>query len=240
MRIAIFVEGRTELVFLRALLSNYLTMGKWKVSEIDFRSHRFERFVFRRLDDLAGQVQSEVIIIDSGSDETVLTRLKQNYKRMKDKGFSAILGLRDLQSRQLEKYGSDFIANSRKLLSKLTTGRDLQLHFAKMTTEAWFLADWTFLQRLDSRLNVQEIKSSLNLDLAAIDPQEPLTSPSKTLEDILRLVNMRYCKHEEDIKQIVRHLDWHFLLFEIREQGKISCFFEFIDGLDEILNSEHT
>jgi Domain of unknown function (DUF4276) len=230
MKVAIFVEGHTETIFLTDLFQQYFGAGKIQFSQVRQRGRK--RFIpFSFLDSMAQSADHLCLIVESSGDESVLSDLKENYPTMAGKGFDFFFGLRDLRSQRYDEYGDEVITAAQREVARFKSHDNVFLHFAKMEIEAWFLAAPDVFSKIDPRLSLSAIESNTGYDLVQIDPQEYVPAPAKLLDTILRLANLRYRKHKNEVHRIVSRIDWENLCYGARESGKVSNFFGFLDDI---------
>jgi len=208
MKVAIFVEGQTELIFVREyLLRKYdykITIEcRTLFTDSDYRTTKYD--YTNSSSDLV------VSIINVGNDVAVLSRIKKRENYMWKSGYDKIIGFRDMYS---EKYKESsnvinanitnrFIDGYNDQISKLSKPAKVKLYFAIMEIEAWFLALTSVLERIDNRLTVNFILTRLRIDLNNIDPETEFFHPAQKLDDIYKLINQRYKKKEDDVEAIL-------------------------------------
>ncbi len=86
----------------------------------------------------------------------------------------------------------------------------------------------------EARLTSANIHSRLGLDIVNDDPELAYNHPSRTLDEILKLVHRRYRKHSSEIDSVVGNIDVAHLS---SCTGKIDSFFDFIRQLDSCVLS---
>ena len=92
-----------------------------------------------------------------------------------------------------------------------------------------FLCNYHLFEKTDTRLTTGHIQCQLNLDLVNDDPELKYEKPSKTMDNILRLVGLRYRKYGAEIEAVVRNIDFRYLF---SCNNKVSSFFNFVDELN--------
>lgn len=227
MKIAFFVEGLTESIFVKQLLYNYIEPNMSVKSAKLFGNNVLIDFYIEE-----NNYSHQCLIIDCGSDESVLTRLKENYPEMKRKGWEIFFGLRDLKSEQYERYGESIVNTARQHISSFDVGNSIFFHFSKMEIEAWFLAEYTVFEKINESLTVDKITEITSKDLISIDPETDINNPASFINKIYKnVIGKKYTKKKYQIEEIVFNLDWTYICLEVREEGKISFFFDFLDDL---------
>mgnify|MGYP000896889611 CR=1 FL=1 len=235
-KVAIFVEGQTEQIFVKKLL--YALYGYDKVEIISEKIRGAKRFV--QLKASTTGCPHYFLIVDIGGEpddignSKLLSDMLDNYGNMKNKGFSKILGLRDLypQKRQDEKRLLDTME---KVIAKqalpLKTCK-IRVLLAIMEIESWFLADPNLFENIDTKLTANYIQTYLQYDLLQNDPEIVYDHPANVLEKIYDLAGRHYRKREKDIYQIAESLRYDYLCLDVKQQKKIASFFLFLEELE--------
>ena len=93
-RLAIFVEGQTELVFMERLLFELLGYQGLRVERERFTGDIFSKLSARGTpEDAAAHT---VLIVDCTGDGNVLSAMLDRADRLQRAGWAAVIGLRDL------------------------------------------------------------------------------------------------------------------------------------------------
>ena len=208
---AIFVEGHTELIFVREFLLRIFdyqvdldcytlfTDGNFNPTEYKFPNPNAE---------------NHFQIINAGNDNAVLSRILKREKYLFNSGFTKIVGLRDMYSKQYREIVKDssidpeinqrFIeSHSEQISLKSENSDNIHFHFAIMEIEAWLLGIRKLLTKVDSKLTNDFIKEQLGIDLNELDPETAFFHPAKNLETIHDLVGKSYGKSKGDVNAIV-------------------------------------
>lgn len=226
-KIAIFVEGITERKFIKKLIyRRYASVSSVLVKEMVLRG---KGSYFQPIDvNQAQGIDCLFLIIEAPEYSKMISMVADNAETMiQNIGYAFVIGLRDLiPNRRNEK--TIIINGIDRVLSRLTVRNRIGIILAVMETEAWFLYDWQLFQRIDNRLSTNHIKNSLGIDLVIDDPEE-YEKPVKILDKILRLADLRYRKHENEVDTIVSNINFNHL-FSCDE--KIDSFIRFRSKLD--------
>jgi len=246
-KIAIFVEGQTEKIFVREFL---LRLFQWNSNAISlecfnlFRNDDLENSEYPFPDVINENSDFYFQILNIGNDKSVLSRMKNREKYYWSLGFDKIIGLRDMYSKDYRKISTiidkavnqEFISNHQSIISEnFEQPEKVKFIFAIMEIETWFLALSEILPRIDIRMNRENIKSTLGYDLELIDPQSYFFQPAKDLNDIFGLANRKYDKHKGDIEHLMRistKEDFENLWLK----DKCNSYKEFYNTIDEICN----
>jgi len=238
-KVAIFVEGQSEQIFIRHLLLR--TMDCSKVSFICLRLYA-GKTIPARFDYPNPHAKMSFLIINVGQDEKVLSEIKEREKDLIKQGFDRIIGLRDMYSEKYLKRSPSGIDNSvtrafvdgwNSTIQSMSEPSKIKMHIAIMELEAWFLAMYDIFGRINSTLSVDYIEKELGFNLVEIDPQTEFFKPADIVDKILQLVSSRYEKSENDVESICSKVNVNDLSNAF-ENGRCVNFKNFYD---EILNN---
>ncbi len=235
-RIAIFVEGQTERIFIEKFLIMYLGYHKIKVKswkELGVRGRECKA----REPNLHADYY--FLIYDVGGDAKVNSALKERAETMIHKhGYDYLLGLRDVYDEYSRSEIPAAIQGFNALFQHCSFRRKLRLIFAIMEIEAWFLADYNVFERIHASLTPEFIKEHLGLDLVNDDPQN-YDHPAAVMNSIYKLVCQAYKKREKQAYQVAHKLDYDYLVCsEEILLHKIKSWRYFLDCVDESVTPE--
>lgn len=228
-----FVEGSTDAIFVRVLADNYLPRRGLEIRSVEQLGPITQTF-WSEIGITSNGPDRLLQIVEVDNDSTVVSKIRENYAKLLNVGYTRIIGLRDLKSQKFDRVGETLIEDLRRTVKQFDEQNVVALHFAKMEIEAWFLASPSFLHGIHPGLTVKRIAADLNCDLDEIDPQEDLPNPTRLIKAIYKLEGKRYRKKKNDVNAIVYNLDWETLVFQCRQAKKISYFFDFLDEIDRI------
>lgn len=239
-KIAIFVEGQAELIFLRHFLPLVLGWDKISFECWGLYANRTNQVPFKHN---SRDAKAHFFILNVGNDEKVLSAIKEREHVFFQRGYKKIIGLRDMYSgkyrkRSLGKIDETvtraFIENAHNEIAKMSEPTRIKLHFAIMELEAWFLGMYNIFELLNPLLGINYIEENLGFDLSAIDPQVTFFKPADTVGDILQLINSRYKKSYADVESICSKIE-KAGFSNAFENGKCASFKNFYD---EILQAD--
>jgi hypothetical protein len=222
-KIAIFVEGQTERIFLRNLF-RYCDQ-KVKTQEISPRGMGFlssvDQYDEPDLDCL-------ILIVECPSVEKILSYTCDTAEKLiKHYSYTKVIALRDLIPNKRKEKGQILDAME-QAIEKIPCGDRVKVVLAVMETEAWFIYDSAMFGRIDSKLTTDFIQRELGFDLINTDP-ESYAKPHEVLDKILSFTGVGYGKHLSEVERIVQNLDFPTLL---GTQGKIDSFRIFLKEVD--------
>jgi hypothetical protein len=216
-KLAIFVEGQTEQLFVDKLISeivgnNSIVIENHRITSGSRSIYQWVRLCASRPDQGCGFF---VLIIDCSGDSTVKSYIRDNYESLVSNGYSAIIGIRDV-------FPKVEYANIAKLRLGLKYGlktNPIRALFVLgvMEIETWFISEHTHFARVNPALTSTHIKDNLGFDPSADDIQlRP--NPSADLDSIYKLVGMRYKKDYQRIQRLLSQLDYALLYCDIRNR----------------------
>ena len=237
-KLAVFVEGQTELVFVREFLKQWYG---YDVNAVGFDCYNLFAKEFCDAEYKYGSEDSDnyFMIVNVGNDNSVLSSIIGRLKFLRNKGFQLVVGLRDMYSSQYIKDAQKYeivdevsqrhVESVKEVLRDIEDGVFVDFHFAIMEVEAWFMGMDGFMERLDGRLTQDFVSQNLNISLDD-DPEKTVFHPAAELGKIYALVGKQYDKHKSDISSIMSLLtkdDFLRLIYS----GKCNTFKMFSESL---------
>lgn len=230
-KIAIFVEGQTERIFMVRFLNEYLGEHKIEIRLEKNLGDRGVKYLGMRKNPYA---EYYILVYDVGGDGNVVSAVKERSEKMINQaGYNFILALRDLYP-NLREEKKKVIEAFKKIFKRYSYSSKLKLILAVMEIEAWFLADYNLFERIHPIAVVNIIRERLNIDLIRDDP-ESYNHPTEILKDIFNLFDEKYKKREKQAHKIAANLDYSFLICSDEVLNKISSFHYFVRCFDESL-----
>jgi len=206
-KIAFFVEGQTEQVFIQTLLQEIFGQGKIDVISVKHDGGSTGGRSLMRIDASRKQPMADffALIVDCGSDSKVTSEIRDGYSGLISAGYSAIIGMRDA----FPDFGKHEI---RRLLVGMayavrTTPIRPRFVVSVMELEAWFISEHTHFPRIHPKLTCVRISDALGFDPCS-DDSEDLEHPSQDLSSIYGLVGLAYRKSRKHVERTVGALDY--------------------------------
>ena len=213
-KVAIFVEGQTELIVVREYLLKWFN---YENIEIECRTlFTDSKFHLVPHDFHTPAPQYHFQIINVGNDNAVLSRILKREEYMWNAGYDKIIGLRDMYSKEYREMSTviDHNVNQQFINARVETVNKrakqpdkIFMCFAIMETEAWFLGLSEIFELIDARLTNTFIHENIGKDLENLDPETDIFHPAVLLNNIYDLVGLSYKKHEGDIEALVKLID---------------------------------
>jgi hypothetical protein len=219
-KIAFFVEGQTEQLFINRLLKEVAGYRNISITLKEIkgggrrRPTKQEFLVSQPFQNPEIPIY-EALIYDCHNDDRVKSEILDNIDSMALQGYTQIVGIRDLFPNTLidlprmEK-GVNYIPPSNRSLPV-----PFDIIIAVHEIEAWFLAEYTHFEKISRRLTEHHIASSLGFD-PFTDDMTLRYHPAKDLNDIYRLAAKNYQKKYWQVKRTVNKLDYSFLYLSTR------------------------
>lgn len=215
-RIAFFVEGQTEQIFVRRLVKEILGYDSTTVilkkitGGTNAPKHEFVKSF-----DRVSKAEYTALIYDCGADNRVKSEILDNIESLRDNGYSYIVGVRDLYPLPVEELprlekGLNFLPHNLRDCKGL-----FDIIVVVQEVETWFLAETNHFMKVDRRLTGRFIEKRLGYNPYLINP---LTRkhPSEDLGRIYKLVGRSYTKKFWQIDRLVKRLDFKKIRHEIR------------------------
>lgn len=240
-RVAVFVEGQTELVFVRELLAKWY---EYDATKIGFSCYNLLNNEFCDTSYQYGNEGSEnyYLIVNVGNDNSVLGKIRARMPFLVKGNYDVIIGLRDMYSTQYIKDAKGREINdevtqmhidaAKEQIADIENADKIHFHFAIMEVEAWLLGMHQYLKAIDENLTTDYIKECLGLDLNQ-DPETNIFHPAVELGKIYELVGKNYGKHDSDISAILSRLSSEDFM-NLALSGKCQSFHVFLDSLVDL------
>ncbi len=213
-KVAIFVEGQGELIFIRNL---FLYGGYIDISKISFECLELYAKEEKQVPYSYSNKYAEVHfqIINVGNDNRVLAAIKAKGNKLISKGYSKIIGLRDMYSEAYKKKSSsidsiliqNFITSSNQVIAGMNHPEKISFHFAIMELETWWLGMYNLFLKINPILTVKFIQKYNGYNLSTIDPQKSFFHPAVELNKIFSLVGMEYKKSKDEVESITTKIE---------------------------------
>jgi hypothetical protein len=214
-RLAIFVEGYTEVVFIKKLIEEIA--GRHRVL-IEHRkilggaTTRRRYQLIRAAQPLTDQ-EYFFLIIDCGGDDQVKTRIIEEHQNLTNNGYTKIIGVRDVRPKFTYADIPKLEINLPRYIS--TSLIPVKFILSIMEIEAWFLAETTHFQKIDPSITVEAINTSLGFN-PETENMEQRATPAEDLSNCYAIGGKRYLKH--DAKRTVDALDYALIYLELNKK----------------------
>lgn len=228
-KLAVFVEGQTEQIFLKKLLIEIAGKKNIKIDVVRSTGPASSRNI-QILEGSSSDSRYYALICDCGGDSTVKSDILETYDRLASQQYAKILGLRDVFPVSHQ--------DVQRLKQELPKGLKqnpipASIVLAIMEIEAWFLGENRHYLRIDHRLTQEFIQRERGIDITG-NMLEELPHPASELNEIYKLIGRSYKKSKKRIDQITDNLDYENLYFSL--PIRIKSLQEFVSHIDSFLS----
>ena len=226
-KVALFVEGATEQIFVRDFLAKWYDWDGQKVGFNCYALHSDNEYDARHP---YGSTDSENYfqIFNVGNDNSVLSKMLDRSERLSNVGYTLIIGLRDMFSDDYHKktYAKNksriidnelnvkYIQIARQEIEAQAKEDKVQLHYAIMEVEAWILGMKKFMDQMP------EIS----------DPETDIYHPTLKLAGLLEASGASYDKHTSEVESLLSGITKDDYI-ELLESGRCQSFRTFVESL---------
>ena len=217
-RMAFFVEGQTEQIFVNRLVRYMLGPKNTNIIQRRLRGGtNAPRQEITRHASLARRPDYEVLIIDCGADNRVKSEMLENLENLHENNYKFLIGLRDLYPLPLDELrglsrGLRFLPP--RLKNKV---QRFEVVIAVREIETWILSEKTHFQKIDKRLTPELIKQKLGINITALNPLDSV-HPAADLDKIYKLIGQSYGKKFNQTAKIIHTLDIKQIMGPMREK----------------------
>jgi hypothetical protein len=232
-RLAIFVEGYTELLFVDRLIQEIAEKSKIAIHLRKIRgggkkSGLSKRIIELQTPEITSNQSLYFLIVDCGGEESVAQRIRDEHEPLTSRGYEKILGLRDV----FPNFSHADIPKLKRLLryGVKTNLAPVQFVLSVMELEAWFLAEHNHFLHIHTMLTAEMIRSNLGFNPATDDMTTRL-APAQDLVSAYNIAGKSYTKGEA--KTTVDKLDYEHLYTVLRD--RIPELRELLDAIDDFI-----
>lgn len=187
-KMAVFVEGYTELLFVEKLIN---VIAAENTVVIETRQMSGKRALVLRAAPQNNSGKRFFTILDCRNDDLVKTRMLKEYRGLAQSGYERVICVRDLYPRFTL---SELPRFEREIKFHVpTTPMPVDFILGVMEAEAWFLAEHTHFGRLDESLTCDAIVAAMNFDPRTDDMSQRL-HPADDLDKCYKLCGKTYLK----------------------------------------------
>ncbi|WP_071188403.1 DUF4276 family protein [Trichormus sp. NMC-1] len=228
-KLAIFVEGKTEQIFVKKLLTEIA--GKLHIFiEIKSRKNSNSAKVIMK-DSVTSVTKFYVLLYNSCNDETVVSDIRELHNSLSIEGYERIIGLRDVYPIPIAEKSK----LQRGLNYSLPKGSiPINIVLAVMEIEAWFLAEYNHFLKIDTILTPDKIQELFHFN-PQTDDMEARLKPSDDIKNIYNYVGKGYDKSEKQLNRLAANLDYEFIYIKLA--NSVPSLGEFIGYIDRFMIS---
>lgn len=229
-RLAIFVEGYTELQFVERLLIEIAGKNRILIEKNKVRGGRNAPIAISILESPKPATSEEfyVLLMDCGGDKQVSARILQQHKSLTSKNYTKIIGIRDVRP----DFSRADIARLEVDLKKYIKTSLIPVVFilSIMEIEAWFLSEFNHFPKINPAITISAIEDRLGFNPEK-DDLSLRSDPAKDLENVYALGGEVYEKGGDE--KTLNVIDYSFVYLELK--SKIPYLEKFINCIDDFL-----
>lgn len=229
-RLALFVEGYTELIFVEKLIEEMAGRNKVRIELRRIRggvSTRRKLTVMKAAKVDTGQ-KYFVLIVDCGGDHQVKSRILEEHQNLTKKGYTKIYGIRDVRPQFTHADIPKLEMGLRKYVK--TSLAPVEFILAIMEIEAWFLAEVSHYAKIDPAITLPAIKEQFGFD-PENDDLEQRCAPAEDLKNCYAIGGRTYVKHRA--QETVDALDYTRIYLELC--NKFRYLAQLVNGVEAFL-----
>lgn len=231
-KMAIFVEGQTEQVFVEQLVYEVAGRHRVHVDTVKGFGGKKSPRQYMEIQVTRPNPKKEyyVLICDCSNDSRVLSDIRDQYSSLTSQGFREIVGVRDvypLPATDIATIRSDFSA----LAPSSTVVPVLVL--SVMESEAWFIAEYSHFFRMHSLLIPSAVNAALGYDPSTHDVQT-VAHPAEDLDRAYRVAGLSYNKSRKHVQRTVQVISYASVYLEVPR--RIPDLQTLVDCIDRFLS----
>ena len=238
-KIAFYVEGQTELVFINKLLIEIAGQKNIQIKLQQFQGNgRPPINIYPRTSAQSQNPKHFAYVFDCKGEGGVATRILQDYSNLMAQGYCEVIGLRDLfpltlseLSRLQQGLNNGIMRNGRQITLPLPTNSSITV--AVREVEDWFLAECNHYACIDANLTHAFIVAKAGFDPCIDDLTIRNGSAADDLKTIYQLVGKSWTKTFEQVDRTIECLDYANLYLNIRY--KFAALDELMTKIDAFL-----
>jgi len=222
-KIAVFVEGQTELIFMKELITQVVGTRGLVISSGKFMGgNKSPRMLTElKISTPDNTTQYYFMIYDCATDNRVKTDIIDQLQSLQNASFTNIIGIRDVYPDDIAKVKKYLFYGIPKSSIKIS------IILAVNETEAWFLAEDMHYNKIDPKLTLDIANCEAKIDLK-IASTETIPHPAEILNNIYQHVGKAYHKDKKQVQRTVNKLDYANLYMGVRMRN---------NSLNELLTS---
>jgi hypothetical protein len=224
-KLAIFVEGQTELQFVQRYLEEIANAQNIRFGLTSYG----ETLRTVDLTPASGRERYFALIVDCSNDERVASALQESAERLRMEGYDRAVGLRDLYPRKATE-----LPVLRAALDNLLRSHEgfLRIFIAIREVEAWFAQEEFHYSNISQSLDKYRLRNELNFDIDT-ESAEEIPHPARFLDKAYSLVGLRYRKKRHETARTVFSLDYANLYLHVA--AVLPSLRAFTDELEDFL-----
>lgn len=230
-RLAIFVEGQTEQLFVTRLLREIAGENHINIIQEKYISNGVSRSItLIDAESTKDDKKYYVIIRDCGGDSRVKSDIVDGCEKLHEKGYGEIIGLLDVYPKKREDIPKYEAGLKHGVPTKYLP---ISIHLAVMEIEAWFIGEASHFERIHSGLTRELISATIGFDPFS-ENMEMRDHPAHDLNQIYKLVGLAYTKKKKNTQRTVDSIDYGRMYID--GKTKMKSLGKFIKQIDSFLD----
>jgi hypothetical protein len=229
-KIAIFVEGQTEQIFVSKLIMEMCSRGGAAIETRQLSGGSGERkTIILKSDPQTSSARFYVLINDCHGDSSVKSDIIEQFPSLVKQSYTYIIGIRDLYPlTDANRLKAGLCANLPQKEGVFTS-----IFLAIAEVESWLIAEDKHYKRISPLLTMDLVNSIAGIDVSR-DSTESIPHPAETLHRIYSKVGKAYKKSALQVQRTVNALYFEHLRTGVRE--RVKSLKAFLDCLDSIFS----
>ena len=228
-KLAIFVEGLTEQLFVERLINEIAGHHNVRIRIEVVKGKKEDRRIHLVTESPDTGQSCYILIRNCMGDHNVANDVRDQYNSLVASGYIGIIGIRDLYPRPLADLSVLLGLDRRSINFGLRTSPiKVQWIFALMETEAWFLAEHTHFHRLHPCISCEKIYLDLGFD-PRVEDMELRAHPAFDLHSIYSLKGLSYQKTPEQIVRTINALDFAHIYVDMEHVKQLRLLTEAVE-----------
>lgn len=229
-KIAFFVEGFSEMLFIERLITEIAGAHKVVVEQRQIRGGKTvpRQVAIVKISSADENIGYYVLIVDCGGDHQVKTRMLEEHEGLTKEGYEQIICIRDVRP----DFTREEIPQLERGLKMYVKGSLAPVDFilSTMELEAWFLADFSHFEKIDPQISTEEIEKLINFHPERDDPTLR-DEPANDLRKCYALGGKTYEKSEA--KRTIDSLDFLYMYTDMKD--RVHAIKKISDHIDSFL-----
>ncbi|ELY2018560.1 hypothetical protein SL053_002490 [Flavobacterium psychrophilum] len=239
-KIAFYVEGQTEQLFLNKLIIEIAGIKRVSIKLQKFQGKgRTPIEVYPQTVAIPVDPNHFVLIFDCCGDGSVSSRIREDHTNLINQGYSKIIGIRDLfplpisdLTNLINTFKNGVTRNGRTIIPPMPLNSKIIVAIREI--EDWFISEHNHYQNIDSSLNLQLINTHLGINLSTTDLRSNLTSAADNLNQMYQLVGKSYKKDFKKVERTVEAIDYSNIYLTL--SSSLSDLKLLIDKIDDFFS----
>jgi hypothetical protein len=217
-KIAFFVEGQTEQIFVSRLLNQLFGSHKIAIKTHAMRKSHYNISIENFITDIPKEYF--VVIYDCGTDEKVKSDILDNCQKLQKSGYNCIIGLQVFFNPKRKREGITVQQLKKGLNFGLEQIIPIEIFLAVQEIEAWIIAEEKHYETILPHFPIDNINAIAGINIQT-DNSEKISHPALILDKIYKAGGRTsgYSKNEYVVKDIIGRLDFENLYFNVRRRN---------------------